>query len=107
MEYVPGQTLATLVRERPLEARRAADLLFTVARAIDHAHQKGILHRDLKPSNVLLDEGGEPRITDFGLAKRLRDASELTAGGQLLGSPHYLPPEQISHRAGAVGPQSD
>ena len=71
MEYVEGRTLAELVRDGPLAATRAATYLKTISEAVQYAHTHGILHRDLKPSNVLIDSSDQPRITDFGLAKRL------------------------------------
>jgi WD40 repeat protein len=77
----------------------------TVARAVHHAHQRGILHRDLKPSNILIDQNDQPRVTDFGLAKRFEEDSELTVSGQVLGSPNYMPPEQA--RGGKAGRRSD
>jgi WD40 repeat protein/tRNA A-37 threonylcarbamoyl transferase component Bud32 len=116
MEYVEGQNLAALVRDQPLPARRTAQLVEKIARAIHHAHQRGILHRDLKPSNVLIDLEGEPRITDFGLAKRVTssDASEtwasdsnLTMSGEILGSPNYMSPEQASGRSRQVDARTD
>ncbi len=98
MDYVPGPSLADLVREHPLPPRRAAALIRSVAEAIQHAHAHGIIHRDLKPANIILDADDSPRITDFGLAKEIRAASDLTLSGQILGSPHYMPPEQLSGR---------
>jgi len=94
MDLVDGPNLAKFVKDQPLSARRAAGYLKTVAEAIHYAHQRGILHRDLKPSNVLIDSNDEPRVTDFGLARRLDGDSSLTLTGQVLGSPSYMPPEQ-------------
>lgn len=107
MDYVAGKNLADLVREHPLPAKRAAGYVRTIAEAVHHAHQRGILHRDLKPSNVLIDGSDQPRITDFGLAKQLTGDSELTTTGQVLGSPNYMSPEQASPERGEVGPASD
>src|SRR5438128_9812866 len=107
MEYIDGQNLAELVRDRPLDGRRAARYLKTIADAIHYAHQSGILHRDLKPSNVLIDAQDQPRITDFGLAKQLDDDSNLTMTGQTLGSPNYMPPEQASAKHDEASPRSD
>jgi len=107
MDFVQGRTLAELVREGPLPAQRAATYLKPIAEAVHYAHQHGILHRDLKPSNVLIDASDQPRITDFGLAKRLAGDSELTLTGQVLGSPNYLAPEQAAGRQAEVGPASD
>ena len=116
MEYVEGRNLASLVQDQALPARHTAQLVEKIARAIHHAHQRGILHRDLKPSNVLIDLEGEPRITDFGLAKRVTssDASEtrpsdsnLTMSGEILGSPNYMSPEQASGRSRQVDARTD
>lgn len=114
MDLVVGRTLAEVVREQPLSAKRAAAYLKSIAEAIHYAHQQGILHRDLKPSNVLIDESDQPRITDFGLAKRLGNGSELgarssdlTFTGQVLGSPNFMAPEQAEGRPQSVGPASD
>jgi len=97
MDFVQGRSLAEIVRdEGPLPARRAAVYAKTVAEAIHYAHQQGVLHRDLKPSNVLIDAEDRPRITDFGLAKHLRGDFGLTVTGQVLGSPHFMSPEQAS-----------
>src|SRR5438128_1609229 len=96
MDYVEGQTLAKLIAEKPLASRGAANCIKIVAEAIHYAHERGILHCDLKPSNVLIDASDQPRVTDFGLAKRLDASVDLTLTGRLLGSPNYMPPEQIA-----------
>lgn len=106
MDLVRGVNLAEAVGVGPMPSRRAAELVATVATAVQYAHQQGILHRDLKPSNVLLDAGGEPHVTDFGLARPLDDESSLTLTGQVLGTPGYIAPEQA--RGGdTVGPAAD
>ena len=90
----------------PQPAARAAQLTATLARAIGVAHDAGIVHRDLKPSNVLFSVDGTPKITDFGLAKRLEHDGQ-TETGQVMGSPSYIPPEQAEGRAKEAGPATD
>jgi len=108
MDYVEGQNLAQLVGTRPLPPREAARYLKLIGEAIHYAHQQGILHRDLKPSNVLIDSAiDQPRITDFGLAKKLDGDSSLTLTGQVLGSPNFMPPEQAGGGRGNLGRPSD
>jgi tetratricopeptide (TPR) repeat protein len=90
-----------------LPARQAAELTETLARTIHAAHQKGIVHRDLKPANVLLTVDGQPKITDFGLAKHLDSDSAQTASGAILGTSSYMAPEQAEGRAREIGPAAD
>jgi WD40 repeat protein/serine/threonine protein kinase len=107
MEFVPGRTLADLAGRHALPPREAARLMLTVARAVHYVHERGVLHRDLKPTNILLDELGQPRVTDFGVAKRLDQLEGLTLTGQILGTPAFMPPEQISAQHGEVTTRSD
>src|SRR5438477_1209399 len=107
MDYVEGQSLSQLVGNRPMPPAKAARYVKLIAEAIHYAHQQGILHRDLKPSNVLVDASDQPRITDFGLAKRLDGDASITVTGQMLGSPNFMPPEQASSQRGKVGRHSD
>jgi WD40 repeat protein len=108
MEYVEGKNLAQLVGNRPLPGKRAAGYVKLLAEAIEYAHSQGVLHRDLKPSNVIVEAAtDQPRLTDFGLAKRLDSEVSLTVTGQVLGSPNFMPPEQAGPDHGKVGRQSD
>jgi serine/threonine protein kinase len=107
MDYVEGQSLARLAGNRPLPGRQAAQYVRAIAEAAHYAHQRGILHRDLKPATVLIDTENQVRITDFGLARRLEGDSELTLTGQVLGSPHYMPPEQAAGKRGRVSRRTD
>ncbi|MBL9139130.1 MAG: protein kinase [Verrucomicrobiales bacterium] len=107
MELVDGSSLDGLIRDRPLAPERAARYVERAARAIAFAHERGVLHRDLKPSNVLVDSFDEPRITDFGLARHLNGGSELTITGQALGTPNFMPPEQVAGDLSRLGPASD
>ena len=107
MGFVDGTSLQDQLREGPLLPRDAAVVVQKVAQAVAYAHSKGIVHRDLKPANVLVDHHGNPRVTDFGLAKRLTDDSQLTVTGQILGTPSFMPPEQAAGRTSEVNELSD
>ncbi len=107
MDYVDGPSLGHLVRDRPLPAKEAARYVRIIAEAVHYAHERGILHRDLKPSNVLIDSENQPRVVDFGLAKRFTEDSSLTLSGHVLGSPSYMPPEQAGASRVKVGRHSD
>lgn len=107
MGFVEGQSLAQRVATGPLPPREAATLVKTISEAVQYAHDRGIIHRDLKPQNVMLDTQGVPRITDFGLAKKVQGGGGLTATGEVLGTPSYMPPEQAAGRAEEIGPESD
>jgi serine/threonine protein kinase len=107
LEYVSGGTLAQHLEARPVPPRRAAELMVRLAEAVGHAHDAGVVHRDLKPANVLLTASGEPKVADFGLAKRLHDDPGHTQTGAILGSPCYMAPEQAEGRTAEVGPATD
>ena len=106
LELLDGGSLDALLAGTPQPGEWSAKLSATLARAIHAAHQAGIIHRDLKPSNVMFAADGAPKITDFGLAKRLEEEG-YTETGQVLGSPSYIPPEQARGQAKEVGPTAD
>ncbi len=110
MDYIEGHTLSEEIRDETVAARRAAELVMRAARAVEFAHQQGTLHRDLKPANLLIDLDHQPQITDFGLAKFVGDdhsREELTASGQILGTPSYMSPEQAAGKQSHIGPATD
>jgi len=100
MALVEGVSLAAKLRADPLPPREAAQLLQQIVQAVGYAHERSIIHRDLKPANILLTKDGAPRITDFGLAKQTTEDSGLTASGQVMGTPSYMPPEQAAGTGG-------
>ncbi|MGL4555724.1 MAG: protein kinase domain-containing protein, partial [Gemmataceae bacterium] len=105
MEFCDGGSLAgRLRREGPMRPEEAGRLVSELAGGMRHAHELGVLHRDLKPANVLLTAGGQPKITDFGLARLVGEEAH-TLEGTVLGTPAYMPPEQAQGRA--VGPAAD
>ncbi|MEO6390330.1 MAG: serine/threonine-protein kinase, partial [Pyrinomonadaceae bacterium] len=107
LEYVRGGSLADRIRKELPTPREAAELMMTIARALHFAHQNHVVHRDMKPANVLLDLDGVPKITDFGIAKRLNDDSHLTRSGMIVGTPTYMAPEQAQGNSKHVGPAAD
>jgi WD40 repeat protein len=94
MKLIEGGSLVSQVGTLMHKPREAAQLLATVARAVHHAHQRGLLHRDLKPGNILINAQGLPHVTDFGLARRVEGDSGLTQSGVIVGTPSYMAPEQ-------------
>jgi serine/threonine protein kinase len=107
LEYVDGGTLAERLRGLPQPPRAAAQTVATLARAVQAAHERGVVHRDLKPGNILLTADGTPKVSDFGLAKRLEGASAHTQTGAVLGTPSYMAPEQAGGRSRVIGPPAD
>jgi eukaryotic-like serine/threonine-protein kinase len=95
LEYLRGRTLEwVLAQGPPMPWTDAVNIVTRLADALRHAHTQGVVHRDIKPANIMILESGEPKLMDFGVAKL--DASQLTAGGQILGSPSYMSPEQAA-----------
>lgn len=115
MAWIEGQTLSELLTEkRVIQPKRAVELVRKLALAVKALHDAGVLHRDLKPSNVIVDAEGEPHLTDFGLAlfdaqdsEASHASAELTASGEILGSPAYMAPEQVNGRRQDIGPATD
>ncbi len=107
MGFVEGDDLAERIRERPMEAEASAEMMIKIAQAVGYANAKGVIHRDLKPSNVLLDGNNDPKVTDFGVAKQQGNDSEMTAQGQILGTPSYMPPEQAAGQGDVVDQRAD
>jgi len=109
-ELISGETLEARLNAqtgRPTDLVKCADLVRKIADALDYAHRAGIVHRDIKPSNVLIDEQGEPQLTDFGLARQLADDHTLTFPGQVLGTPAYMSPEQAEGHSHEADGRSD
>ena len=111
MDYVEGAVLDEWVRDNKVSPRQIADMLRRVADAVHHFHLRGIIHRDLKPDNVLVDGSAEPKVIDFGIAKKIGgdfdSDTSWTVDGEVLGTPHYMPPEQAAGRVDQIDTRSD
>src|ERR1700720_130497 len=107
MKFVEGGQLDEVAKRQPIPIRQAVELIAKVARTVHYAHEHGILHRDIKPGNILLDQKGEPHLTDFGLARLVESESTVTRTLEVLGTPSYMAPEQAVGNNAAVGTVSD
>jgi serine/threonine-protein kinase len=107
MKFIRGRTLSEMIQSGLVTQRQAAAYVEQISRAVHYAHTNGVVHRDIKPSNILIDEFGNAKLTDFGLAKHADGAESLTKTGVVLGTPNYMSPEQASGRMGPIGPASD
>jgi len=110
MDYIEGESLNILLKRKPLTIRQSLELMEKVAHALEHAHSHGVVHRDLKPANIMVSPDGEPKVTDFGLAKMLggeeRDKG-LTQSGVAIGTPEYEAPEQAAGMSKNVDARTD
>jgi serine/threonine protein kinase/tetratricopeptide (TPR) repeat protein len=107
MRFVEGDHLGDVVSRGSISVRQAAALIAKVARTVHYAHEHGILHRDVKPGNILLDENGEPHLSDFGLARLVEHGSTVTGSMEVMGTPSYMAPEQAVGNNTAVGSTTD
>lgn len=111
MEYVHGVDLRQHVKQNKLSTRDCLDLLARICDAVHHAHQKGVIHRDLKPGNILVDQSGQPKILDFGVARATDSDMQVTTMqtdvGQLIGTLQYMSPEQVAADPNDLDTRSD
>lgn len=106
-ELIDGPNLQSWLKDRVLTPREGCELVLKIAEALSHAHSAGIIHRDLKPENILIGSDGQPRVADFGLARSLPAGYSISVGGQVLGSPAYMPPEQARGESNRADARSD
>src|SRR2546430_2571698 len=107
MKFIEGGQLDEVVKQTPMSIRQAVELITKVARTVHYAHEHGILHRDIKPGNILLDQKGEPHLTDFGLARLVESESSVTHTLEVLGTPSYMAPEQAVGNNAAISSVTD
>jgi tetratricopeptide (TPR) repeat protein len=107
LEFVRGDDLGTHARRRELDLRQRVALVASVCRAVHHAHGRGVIHRDLKPGNILVDEHGQPRVLDFGIARIRGEDGGVTQAGQVLGTLPYMSPEQLGGGGRGIDVRSD
>ncbi len=107
MKFIEGGQIDEVGRRTSISLRQAAELIAKVARTVHYAHEHGILHRDIKPGNILLDQKGEPHLTDFGLARLVETESTVTRTLEVLGTPSYMAPEQAVGNNAAIGSVTD
>jgi len=107
MDYVEGEPLDVLLTDKRLPVKRGVEVVATVARALHYCHTMGIIHRDIKPANIILAKDGEPKITDFGLAKAVAARGRLTRSGHPIGTPYYMSPEQARGDREAMTARTD
>ena len=107
LEFVEGHDLHSALKGQTWSAKPAAELVATLCDAMQYAHDRHILHRDIKPANILLDSEKRPKLSDFGLAKKLDTGDQVTQDGTIMGTPSYMPPEQARGDAAAISPRSD
>ena len=106
-DFIQGVTLSDWLSAKPLGPREAVELCATLADALHHAHQAGVIHRDIKPNNVMLTSDGQPHLMDFGLAKRVVGEAAMTMDGNILGTPTYMPPEQAQGKGHLADHRAD
>jgi serine/threonine protein kinase len=106
MEFVPGDTFLDKLKAKSLARSEGVRLIARVARAVDYAHERGVVHRDIKPANIMITPEGGIRLTDFGIAKALDQGGRITLTGMMMGTPGYMAPEQINDSKSA-GPPAD
>lgn len=104
MQFVEGESLEDRIKREKVSSQQSAAVVQKIAEALSYAHENSVVHRDVKPANIMIDSSGQPKITDFGLAKRLDDDEGLTLPGHSVGTPKYMAPEQVE---GQADPRSD